>query len=218
MKRRSLFITIITGLLLVGCVAKDTEKTNPAMPARTYVFECVEAYRFPVRIEDNHAWLFLPGQTISLPQVRAASGMKYSDGEFTFACKGDEALLETPGAAYYNCRNNRALAIWEHAKLNGVDFRAVGNEPGWHLEITTGQKILFVSDYGQRRYEFDTPEPESRAALRMTLYRTGNGDHTLEISLHGQPCRDSMRGDHFESTVTVTLDDRAYHGCGKTLH
>ena len=217
MKPRSIFITIMSGLLLAGCIAKGAKRTNTAMPARTFVFECTEAYRFPVRIESNRAWLFLPGQTISLPQVPAASGMKYSDCKTTFWSKGDEARLQMPGNNF-NCRNNRALAIWEHAKLNGVDFRAVGNEPGWHLEITRGRKIVFVSDYGQSRYEFDTPEPESQAVRRTTLYRTGNGDHTLEVSIRGQPCRDTMRGDHFESSVTVTLDNRTYHGCGKASH
>jgi len=218
MKLRSICITIMSGLLLAGCMAKGTAKTNTAMPVRTFVFECAEAYRFPVRIEGGRAWLFLTGQTISLPQVQAASGTKYSDGKTTFWSIGDEARYETPGGADYNCRNNRALAIWEHAKFNGVDFRAVGNEPGWHLEITRGRKIVFVSDYGQRRYEFDTPEPESKAVQRTTLYRTGSGDHTLEVSITGQPCRDTMRGDRFESTVTVTLDNQTYRGCGKALH
>jgi len=208
----------MTGLLLAACMAKGTGKTNRAMPARTFVLECTAAYRFPVRIEGKRAWLFLPDQTIDLPQVPAVSGMQYSDGNTTFWSDGDQARFETPGAASYNCRNNRALAIWEHAKLNGVDFRAVGNEPGWHLEITRGQKILFVSDYGQSRYEFDAPEPETIAARRTTIYHTGNVDHTLEVSITGQPCQDTMRGAHFESRVTVILDKQTYHGCGKALH
>ncbi len=39
--------------------------------------------------------LTLPDQrTITLPQVPAASGAKYSDGNFTFWSKGNTALLE----------------------------------------------------------------------------------------------------------------------------
>jgi len=30
------------------------------------------------------------------------------------------------------------MAICVDAKLRGVDFRAVGNEPGWNLEISAG--------------------------------------------------------------------------------
>jgi len=173
---------------------------------------------FYARIEGDQAWLFLPGKTVSLPPVMSGAGSKYSDGKISFWNKGDEARLEIAPDKHRLCRNNRYLAIWEHAKLNGVDFRAVGNEPGWHLEISIGSKILFVSDYGQSRYEFDTPAPKSDAKKQMTTYRTGQSDHTLEISITGKSCQDTMRGDSFESTVTVTLDGRTYRGCGKALH
>ncbi len=211
-------ITLLGGLLLAGCTGVEMVGPPEGRAPATYVFECDDGYQFPVRIEGDKAWLFLPGKTVSLPQVSAGSGAKYSDGDMVFWSKGDEALLEAAGDIRHNCKNNRFLAIWEHAKLNGVDFRAVGNEPGWHLEISRGRKILFVSDYGQSRYEFATPEPVNDVQARTGTYRARNSQHTLEVVISGKPCRDTMRGDDFESTVTVTLDGKRYQGCGRALH
>ena len=215
-------LLMLCGLLLAACTGAgtrgETETPSVQVPPRTYVFECGAGYRFTARIEGEKAWLFLPGNTVSLPQVPSGPGAKYSDGRMTFWSKADEALLETVGKTHRGCRNNRAMAIWEHAKLNGVDFRAVGNEPGWHLEISQGRKIVFVSDYGQSRYEFTTPEPLNDPEARTATYRVLSDEHILEVVIAGRPCRDSMRGDSFESTVTVTLDGRRYRGCGKALH
>ena len=38
--------------------------------------------------------------------------------------------------------------VWHEAKLRGVLFRAIGQEPGWLLEITDGSEILLVTGYG----------------------------------------------------------------------
>ena len=218
MKLRLLSILTFGVLLLAACTGVDRANPIEESPPATYVFECDGDYQFPVRIEGDKAWLFLPGKTVNLPQVPAGSGAKYSDGRMTFWSKGGEALLEAADDVRRNCRNNRFLAIWEHAKLNGVDFRAVGNEPGWHLEISRGRKLIFVSDYGQSRYEFATPEPVNDVKARTGTYRVRNSEHAIEVVISGQSCRDTMRGDPFESTVTVTLDGRSYNGCGKALH
>ncbi|CQD35381.1 MliC family protein [Yersinia mollaretii] len=38
--------------------------------------------------------LILDGEQLTLPQVRAASGAKYSDGHYTFWSKGNSAFIE----------------------------------------------------------------------------------------------------------------------------
>jgi membrane-bound inhibitor of C-type lysozyme/uncharacterized membrane protein len=185
---------------------------------QTYVYECNDGYGFVARIEGEKAWLFLPNGTISLPPVRSASGARYSDGSITFWSKGEEALLETDENSHRNCRNNRRKAIWEDAKLNGIDFRAVGNEPAWYLEIRTGDKIVFVGDYGQSRYQFVTPEPRIDQQSRITIYEAQEGEHQAVIRIEGRACGDTMSDETFESTVTVTLDGKKYRGCGRALH
>jgi uncharacterized membrane protein len=127
-------------------------------------------------------------------------------------------VLESGKATHRECRNNPSRAIWEDAKLSGVDFRAVGNEPGWHLEIKAGDKVVFVGDYGQTRYEFATPEPLNDQHARKTTYEVRTPEHELTVVLEALRCHDSMSGEPFETTVTVLLDGRTYRGCGRPLH
>jgi len=191
---------------------------NRRVQPHTLVLECPDGYEFVARIEGETAWLLLPGETRNLPHIPAGSGAKYSDTHMTFWSKGDEAYLESGAQHHRGCRNNRARAIWEHAKLNGVDFRATGNEPGWHLELSTGRKSVFVGDYGALRYAFTAPEPSVDRAARTTRYALQDDGHTLSIVLEGRPCHDSMSGEPFETTVSIIFDSRQYRGCGKALH
>jgi membrane-bound inhibitor of C-type lysozyme len=191
----------------------------PRMPVpRTYVYECSDGYTFPARIEGRDAWLFLPEQTVKLPGVPSASGAKYSDGSSLFRTKGEEAFLETGGKRHSACQNNRAKAIWEDAKLSGVSFRAVGNEPGWHLEITPSEKTVFVTDYGELQHSVVTAQLVTEQNTRTTTYDVGNAEHDLTVEIQGQSCEDTMSGETFEATVTVKLDGKTYKGCGKALH
>jgi membrane-bound inhibitor of C-type lysozyme len=189
-----------------------------ASDTATFVYECNDDYAFVARREGETIWLFLPGETLSLPHVEAGSGAKYSDGKITFWSKGDRALLETEDGTRRECVNNRAKAIWEHAKLNGVDFRAVGNEPGWSMEIRAGGSISLVTDYGQRQFDFPTPVPLEDRQARTTRYGIETPNHDLLIILEGRPCTDTMSGDQFETSVTVILDGRKLSGCGRPLH
>jgi membrane-bound inhibitor of C-type lysozyme len=215
---------ICTVLLSPACakrrVPDRAPKPGARVPggARTYVYECDDAYGFTARIEGETAWVFLPGETVALPHVTSASGVKYSDGRVTLWSEGNEAALEVEGGERYECSNNPAKAVWEHAKLSGVDFRAVGNEPGWYLEIIAQSTIVLVTDYGNSRNEFPLPEPIENREARTTQYVVASAGHALTILLEGRLCSDTMSGEQFETTVTVTLDDRQFSGCGRALH
>jgi len=215
---------ILCNIALYGCAYTDpdneahTEIPAAETEAQTFVYECPDDFSFVARIETGKAWLFLPGNTIDLTQVPSASGSKYSNGSDTFWSKADEALIETGNGKHAGCRNNRARAIWEHAKLNGVDFRALGNEPGWYMEISNKQDILLVTDYGQRTYRFPTSAIKSEPDNRTTIYSASSNDNMIEAVIKGYPCRDSMSGEAFSATVSVVINDKRYTGCGKALH
>ena len=213
-------VTALALSLLAGCAGTSNSpvNTNPAKPSQTFVYECADNYTFVARTADDHVWLFLPGQTVKLSQVPAGSGTRYSDGTISLHSKGEEALLDTHETRRRGCINSRRLAIWEHAKLNGVDFRGVGNEPGWHLEIRSGESILFVTNYGQDRYLFENPKLLSDPNARETVYRAASPGHRLEVLLKGETCRDSMADESYETRVRVDLDGWVYQGCGKPLH
>ena len=197
-------------------VNSSTVSTRP--PGKTYVYECPDEFGFTARIEGETAWLFLLSGTISLPHVPAASGAKYQDGATIYWSKGEVAILERADHPRVECKNNRAKAIWEDAKLRGADFRATGNEPGWHLEISRGNAIVLVTNYGSDRYTFRTPVPASDEASRTTRYAVNENGHELAITLKGKRCTDTMSGEPFETIVTVMLDGTRLAGCGKALH
>jgi membrane-bound inhibitor of C-type lysozyme len=229
MNRNPIFyfkLIAVASMLLVSCMrpSAQDEAFKTVSPLqnqsnqKTYVYECSHGFSFTVRLDHENAYLFSPDKTARLPIVPSASGEKYSNGPITFWSKGEEALLDTGNTIYRNCKNNRAKAIWENAKLNGIDFRAVGNEPGWILEIMTSDKIRFVSNYGQDRHEFATPKPKIDKQAHITTYTTHNDANTLTVTIHGKPCRDSMSGESFATIVTVTLDNTKFQGCGRALH
>ena len=97
-------------------------------------------------------------------------------------------------------------------RLGNADFRAVGNEPGWHMDIASGQKILLVTDYGEQRYEFPAPDPDS--ANGRKVYDVSAAGHHLTSVIEDNPCNDSMSGRAFAATVTVMIDGKKYTGCG----
>ena len=217
--------TIILSIIAINSCAythtdnpAHTERQNTEIKPQTFVYECPNDFSFVARIESEKAWLFLPDGTINLAQVQSASGTKYSNESDTFWIKGDEAIIETSEDKHTDCRNNRAKAIWEHAKLNGADFRAIGNEPGWHMEISNKQDILLVTDYGQQTYQFTSAIIKSKPHDRTTSYHAQSNGNNVEIVIKGIPCQDSMSGEAFSATVSVLVNNMRYMGCGKALH
>jgi uncharacterized membrane protein len=104
--------------------------------------------------------------------------------------------------------------VWHEAKLRGVAFRAIGQEPGWLLEIKNGEEILVVTNYGQNRNLFPYVDPREDKAARKTVFQV---DANTSVLIEGKPCRDSMSGDSFDTSVTVTLGEQVFKGCGRAL-
>jgi len=190
---------------------------NGAPASTTYYYECSSGEKIPVNIKNDAAWVFLPYRTIRLPHVPAASGAKYSDGTNTYWSKGEEASIVMGQDEYLNCSNNHQLAIWEHAKLTGVDFRAVGNEPGWVLELYP-DRIEYKGDYGQTQQTFSRPQAERSSSAQQTVYHAGNASATMTILLEPRTCYDTMSGEKFSTTVIIRQETMRLVGCGRPLH
>ena len=223
MKRALLVLIFLSAH--TGCVhtppdesTSDNTASSGDNKAQTFVYECPGDYSFVARVETGKAWLFLPGNTVDLPRQASASGSQYSNGSTVFRRQGDTAMVETGTGRHSGCRNNRAKAIWEHAKLNGVDFRATGNEPGWYMEISNKTDILLVTDYGQNTSRFESSTITSEAHSRTTVFNARNDNDRVEVVITGKPCTDSMSGESFPAVVSVRFNDRRYTGCGKALH
>ena len=219
-------VLLLTLTFLAACGAERSRSdsghsaVSPALAAsaQTYVYECADGNRITVRIEGETAWLFLASGTIGLPHVVSASGARFSDGATSYWNKGSEAVFVWDGQTSADCRNNRARAIWEDARLRGADFRAVGNEPGWQLEIFDKEKGLFDHNYGQESHEFQVSASMVDASPRATRYELRNDAHRLSIKLDARQCSDSMSGESFQTAAWLMFDGKAFFGCGKALH
>jgi len=192
------------------------EISDSAAAPVTMVYECDDGYEFVARVEGDTAWLFLPRQTLALLQVSGSRRQYQGDG-VRFRTDGEQAQIRQQSGPERECVNNRRRAVWEHAKLSGVHFRAVGNEPGWYLEIGP-ERIVLVADYGASRFEFPAVEPGVDESNRTAVYETTGGEQRLSVTIETRRCTDAMSGESFESTVSVSLDARLLHGCGKSLH
>jgi uncharacterized membrane protein len=115
---------------------------------------------------------------------------------------------------------DRALAPWDGVFFELArdrDFRAVGQEPGWQLEIRTGLEMRLTYDYG----EGSAVTPAARAVLdprtgtRSFHARTEAND--LRVEIVPVACEDAMSGRPYPATVTVTLNGRSFRGCGESL-
>jgi uncharacterized membrane protein len=109
-----------------------------------------------------------------------------------------------------------ALDVWHAAKLRGVAFRAVGQEPGWLLEMTTGDKIVLVTDTGQTITEYPYVEPEVFQTQRKSIFSVKPGE--LMVTIEGIKCNDTMSGEKFEVSVFIVLNGKQLNGCGRALY
>ena len=202
-------------LLAVAACAGSERAGAPAAPT-TIAYDC-ENLQFTARLAGSHANLWLPGRALSLDRVPSASGAKYAADNAVFWSKGDQALLKVDGRSYRDCARSAARTPWEDARLRGVSFRAVGNEPGWSLELLPHEQIAFSTDYGQTRVATPVPEPQIESQPARATYLTHSEAHELRLVIEPGPCRDSMSGESFEMQATVVLDGRVHRGCGRPL-
>jgi putative lipoprotein len=215
--------------------SEDPVPAGPGRVSPTSVYTCQdpEGDSFSFTVTELHMGpgelaLWLPsrfGRSYEiLAQGEGPGQLQYSADGIVFTPMEEIADLAVGGQRFEGCRLDRAKGVWEHAKLSGVDFRATGNEPGWHLEIRNdlearaGKRIRFVFDYGERDAVLHAPDPMVEDEPHRTVYRGENGDLDIVVQIEGDACTDSMSGERFEATVTVEFQGKVYRGCGRALH
>ena len=104
--------------------------------------------------------------------------------------------------------------VWHKAKLRGVAFRAIGQEPAWLLEMTTGSEIVVKTNYGQTQKTYQYVQPNVDQTARTSDFVLDD----LTIQIQGKPCSDVMSGESFESTVELQYNDHTLKGCGRALY
>jgi uncharacterized lipoprotein YbaY/uncharacterized membrane protein/membrane-bound inhibitor of C-type lysozyme len=183
---------------------------------RTFVFDCDGDISFTIRTGPGEVALWAPAALGGAYQVLSlavsASGARYVEGETVFWNKGELATFEIAGRRFVDCRSSPAKVPWADAARRGVTFRALGNEPSWYVEVL-GDRFVVVTELGTKRLELPYAEPA--VAGSSTTYR-GTGS-SVTVQVERRPCNDTMSGEAFEASATVTLEDRVLNGCGRFL-
>ncbi len=108
------------------------------------------------------------------------------------------------------------MPSWDGARAAGVDFRGIGQEPGWIIDIYTQDRITLTWDYGERTADFPLPQASSPQE-GATRYDTALNGQTLAVTIRRAPCQDTMSDESYPSTVEVVIDGRTLNGCGKSV-
>lgn len=154
------------------------------------------------------------GRTWTLPLARSASGARYADGAGAeFWTKAAAATLTLEGEPPRECVQARQPSPWNTALLRGVAFRAVGNEPGWYVEVDRGASpaLRATLDYGERTLAL------ARITPRNGGFEGASGGDAVVLDIERTACADGMSGQRFEATATLRVGSRTYEGCGAFL-
>ncbi len=164
---------------------------------------------------EEAATLELGGSVRALRATPSASGVRLVGEGIAFQVDGEVASLERGGPAV-TCVFDTATTTWLEARDRGVTFRALGQEPGWTLEIGPDRMVL-VAQYGEMRVKTSLDEPSFNPRERTTTWRGKSTGHALTATVKERPCTDTMSGEAFDYSVTVTLDWQTWSGCGRKL-
>ncbi|NTS78095.1 hypothetical protein HR060_14645 [Catenovulum sp. SM1970] len=106
---------------------------------------------------------------------------------------------------------------WQKAKLQGASYRAIGQEPAWQLEVYHKQKLILVTNYGEKRTVFTQLEIISSPEKKQTRISALN-PYPITVQIKGEKCVDTMSGQEYSSTTKVISHSNTFKGCGKALH
>lgn len=183
-----------------------------------YSYKCNNGEVLTAQFDDEDVWLFLPGKTVKLPKTDARDGNSYADQNVTFWSKDEDAMLIVRGQEATACIVNEEATVWELSKLDGADFRAVGNEPGWEVLIFRNAVIL-SSEYGAVNHVFKHATVYNDKKKKTTTYEAREAGHRIEMVLSQEKCTDSVSDETFETSVSILLDGKQkLSGCGRALH
>ena len=216
---------VTAALTLAACGARperepetsDSAAGETGVANQSIVYACPDGFRFSVRMRRDSAVVDLPARALTLPHVVAASGARYEGDGVVFRTKGAEAHLQTPPDAHGPCAGTPAATPWEEARLLGIEFRAIGQEPGWSLDVDRERWLRFTGDYGRTRVLTPAPVPMRDTADGSITYRASAEGRDLVVVIRPTPCEDVMSGEAFSHTVSVRFGETELLGCGRAL-
>ena len=197
--------------------ADETASALPDGVLHAYFWECDRDVTLVMQnlLEEKSVGLQIHGESRKLPQVVAASGAKYSDGDFTFWTKGDTATFQRGTGPEVACREVRAKSLVEDARVRGVLYRGIGNEPGWTVEIGPNDRLQLVTDYGEKKLKFAGTTVANHDG--SMVYAAKAGDDAVKVSVKQEACVDDMAGTNFDHSMVVEHGGKTLRGCAVAL-
>lgn len=116
-----------------------------------------------------------------------------------------------------NALDSSFTALLQKKRAEGFDFVALGQEPGWSLDLDSGNLIRFTS-YAMPAINSPWIVPITKD--NTTTYTTSTESATMEISIVQGSCADVMSGQLYTHAVTVRIkrgadkDFKTFKGCG----
>jgi uncharacterized membrane protein len=114
------------------------------------------------------------------------------------------------------CEERRADSLREDARARGVVYRALGNEPGWVLEVGPAGRLSWTTNWGQDRFDFAQAQA-STTPDGTTVFTAQQGDVSIRASIKAERCVDDGEVE-FDHVVTVESGGRTLRGCGTRLN
>lgn len=234
----SLIGTALASLALSGCGtdvdapvparetvadAAPTAAEQPAPPSETVAAASTTRWRcgeilLTAVYGDDKVDLSFSGRDLQLPIARSASGARYADalGNELWS-KGEQAELTLAGQEKRECTVTEHTSPWEDAERRGAVFRAIGQEPGWWVEVGSGDSppLRAELDYGQRK--IDIARTQGISSTPGFGGETADGTDVV-LRTRSEACSDAMSGEPFEYSATLTVGDKTYEGCGAYLN
>lgn len=149
--------------------------------------------------------LRIDGGLQGLEQVPADSGLRFrsrQQPDLSVHRSGDGLMLQIAERTIGDCRRLEAIA---------PPTRALGQEPGWHLELEA-ERMVLQADYGQSTYR--VPLLETRVVGRSTRFIAADAFGAMLASFTRGVCRDSATGQPHPYTVRVQTTEHDLTGCG----
>ena len=208
-------LAVVATVSVLGCGRAGEEARPTPDPPATLTYQCEDGVRFHALVEGREARLLLPDRTVRAALVPSASGARFEGSGVVYWSKGGEALLEVGEGRHSGCEVVDPESAWAKAALRGVVFRALGQEPGWLVDVDSDGSLRVEADYGQRQLTF--PQSETRSADGVTVVTARHDGHSTTLRIRPESCSDAMSGFRFPATVQLALDGERLSGCGRSL-
>lgn len=196
--------------------AAVTQTPDAALPAPTALdqpveYRCADGLHFQARYGENEVALLLDGGVRVLSATATDTGVRYEGEQVVLSNTQTDSTLEIDGRVHRDCREQATAA----AAPTTPPFVASGLAPDWQLSIQAGGELeLKVPADGLHIRTAAPPALEDEGAI---VYHARERQHVIFVRIEARRCTEAQRDDRLAASVTVQVNDHAFHGCGGTL-